>query len=34
MLHLRGKKEYLDNEESYIEWKKIKEYSNPYHYHA
>ena len=34
MLHLRGKKEYLDDEERYISWKKIKQYSNPYHYHA
>ena len=34
MLHLRAKKEYLDDEVRYDQWKKIKQYSNPYHYHA
>jgi hypothetical protein len=34
MLHLRGKKEYLDDEQRYSQWREIKQYSNPYHYHA
>jgi hypothetical protein len=34
MLQLRGKREYLDDEEKYLQWKEIKQYSNPYHYHA
>lgn len=34
MLVLRSKKEYLDDEEGYLQWKEIKQYSNPYHYHA
>jgi hypothetical protein len=34
MLQLRGKREYLDDEEKYLQWKEIKQYSNPYHYNA
>ena len=34
MLQVRGKREYLDDEEKYLQWKEIKQYSNPYHYHA
>jgi hypothetical protein len=34
MLQLRSKKEYLDDEERYNQWKMIKQYSNPYHYHV
>ena len=34
LLGLRGKKEYLDDQEQLMEWKEIKQYSNPYHYHA
>jgi hypothetical protein len=34
MQQLRGKKEYLDNEERYNQWKMIKEYSSLYHYHV
>ena len=32
MLALRGKKEYLDDEETYHVWQTIKANSNPYNY--
>lgn len=34
MLVLRGKNEYLDDHKGYQQWREIKQYSNPYHYHA
>lgn len=32
MLAMRGKKEYLDDQEMFYIWKRIKDNSNPYNY--